>query len=403
MEYLKAEKTSIEEKQVLLTKQSNQNYYMNFRSLITDNKSSDFRKEIFNFFNYIKHEQFFPEDLFCTIIENQEIFEQQFLEIWKDEEPEFILNIGECIEKFICSTLYDKLMNVYAVDLDYKIGELFWIYDFIEPKHLGFNDQLVQVEVIELASKEIKNLSRFKSPKDKLICISNFCKIVNSIISETYEQSPQLDNFISIFAYIFIKVKPNNIKRNLRFIRDYRHPIRFSNSNPFENDSFTLIEKIIAFIENIESKDIKMDPSEFAKSILVKKQKYDAFQESLQHTPYMDCKIELAVFTSKIENQKKLPSTNNWRTINKSTMEEIMIKLSELKALQLIDGKKQKLYGKETLTIQDLNELLSNYQFLSDKHGDLCNKLRQIYICIQDKYVNPKRGERNTIWKLFSC
>ena len=149
-----------------------------------------------------------------------------------------------------------------------------------------------------------------------------------------------------------------------------------------------------------------MDPSEFAKYIFVNKQKYDAFQESLQltHTPYIDCKTELAILTSKIENQNKLPPTN-WRRINKSIMEEIMIKLSEFKALQLIDGKKQKFYGsgKESLTIKDLDDLLSDYQFLSDKHGDLCNKLRQIYICIQEKYVNPKRGERNTIWKLFSC
>lgn len=94
--------------------------------------------------------------------------------------------------------------------------------NFIQPKHLDIRDmpEDISEERWEASASELRMMSKFKSPRDKLICILNCCRIVTFLLtkatSETGRQ-PGADEFLPALIYGVIRANPDNLYSNVEY------------------------------------------------------------------------------------------------------------------------------------------------------------------------------------------
>lgn len=106
--------------------------------------------------------------------------------LWKGSPADEIDNALESIEKFLTSKLYDRFFGLFPADRarDAAITErLFILHTWVKPQHFDLPAYCCAEEnsaIWQAPAEEIRNMDKFKSPRDKLVCLLNCCHIINS-------------------------------------------------------------------------------------------------------------------------------------------------------------------------------------------------------------------------------
>jgi hypothetical protein len=105
--------------------------------------------------------------------------------LWKGSSEEEIDNTLESVEKFLTSKLYDRLFwNLFPADRarDRALADkLFVLHSWVAPRHLDLPVHCrADLSVWDHPAEELRNMDKFKSPRDKLVCLLNCCHIINS-------------------------------------------------------------------------------------------------------------------------------------------------------------------------------------------------------------------------------
>jgi len=112
--------------------------------------------------------------------------------LWKGASEEEIDNAIESIEKFLTSKLYDRFFGLFAVDRakDAELADkLAILHTWVEPRHLDLPVYCHDRQLWDQPSEEIRNMEKFKSPRDKLVCLLNCCHIINSILKRAKQRA----------------------------------------------------------------------------------------------------------------------------------------------------------------------------------------------------------------------
>lgn len=210
--------------------------------------SIDLVKKIKKFINDLNKAEYVPENS-----ENKEASfsyrVQKFLiEVMKEirEHPQWknaseleMDNAREGIEKYVMTKLYSKVFSPTVEDLtiDNEIAMRFSLFSKrIEPSHLDLDPNLVTdnesaaidpsiAAQIKKAITELKKINSYKTPRDKMICISNCCKLVINILSTYYPREQiSADIFLPVIIYLVMKANPPHLHSNLKYISEYRNP-----------------------------------------------------------------------------------------------------------------------------------------------------------------------------------
>jgi len=111
--------------------------------------------------------------------------EKRILEhpLWKDAEEEEIDSIEEGLEKYMMTKLFSVTFTAHCSshensELTKRIIQL----QFIEFQHLDIKPYYRNDVSIQLALNELLKINQFKTPRDKLICVWNCCKVIYSIL-----------------------------------------------------------------------------------------------------------------------------------------------------------------------------------------------------------------------------
>lgn len=130
---------------------------------------------------------------------------------------------------------------------------------------------------------ELSMINQYKSPKDKISTIINFCNIlsvmiVNSTkdktksINNTKNNSAGADEVLPIVVYALLKGNIKKIKSNINYIRLFRHHSMFDSNK--EEYFTTVLESGVEFISKLSlQSDIKIDKEEYKKLIEISKKK----------------------------------------------------------------------------------------------------------------------------------
>lgn len=119
--------------------------------------------------------------------------------------------------------IYDKAKLLASpIDVDRMVNEKLQKFDFIAPEHLELKPGLISQSDLNLIQIQLLRINSIKSPKEKLSCIINVCKLVSGIVKHNGfedDEGPGADDFIPALIYVVIKIQPTDQPSSIRFIR----------------------------------------------------------------------------------------------------------------------------------------------------------------------------------------
>ncbi|KAL2611438.1 hypothetical protein R1flu_023130 [Riccia fluitans] len=189
--------------------------------------------------------------------------------LWAGATDEELESSGEGLEKYLMTKLHSKAFAPLPEDaeIDEKLTEKMTILqEFIRPEHLDIPENSQNESSWLLAQKELQRINTYKSPRDKLVCILNCCRVINNLLVKasmaSNDSPPGADDFLPVLIYVVIKANPPQLHSNLQYIQRYRHQGRLVSEAAY---FFTNLVSAESFIENMDSSSLSMDRAEFEK------------------------------------------------------------------------------------------------------------------------------------------
>lgn len=153
-------------------------------------------------------------------------------EVWSDEGTTAVerSNALEGLESLIMNQLHDRVLSHEASerDLDNFMERKMALYaGWIQMDHLdvdeGLSGRLKEFEGTWMSSTvtEFQKMSVYRTPRDKLVCALNGCKMLNSLTSgeqTTLNTSTEMsaDDFLPLLIYTLIRANPPQLYSNIK-------------------------------------------------------------------------------------------------------------------------------------------------------------------------------------------
>ncbi|QHS75192.1 guanine nucleotide exchange factor VPS9 [Saccharomyces paradoxus] len=149
-------------------------------------------------------------------------------------------NAKEGMEKLIMGKLYFRCFSpsLYEIlkktlddehmkDLndDDTLLEKIKHYRFISPVMLDIPDTMPDARLnkfVHLASTELGKINRFKSPRDKMVCVLNASKVIFGLLKHTKLEQNGADSFIPVLIYCILKGQVRYLVSNVNYIERFR-------------------------------------------------------------------------------------------------------------------------------------------------------------------------------------
>jgi hypothetical protein len=140
----------------------------------------------------------------------------------------------EAIEKLVTLKLYHLLFAASQADLsvDALLHRRLQCLQFLGAQHLDIDREVVEGRsaeaCLQVARRELCKMNDYKSPRDKLICIYNCCKLASRIVTLTSEKSSGADELLPLLILLVIQANPSSLHSNLSFICNCRDAARLN-------------------------------------------------------------------------------------------------------------------------------------------------------------------------------
>ncbi|CCE62644.1 hypothetical protein TPHA_0C04960 [Tetrapisispora phaffii CBS 4417] len=251
-------------------------------------------------------------------------------EPFKSMDKTSLNNAQEGIEKLIMGKLYNncyspnlkkllknkliKLDDGHEQDLedDLLIKRKFSEFGFIKPTYLdiSFKDankksNIIIDRFINISGQELDKINKFKSPRDKIVCILNSCKVIFSILKHNKLEQNGADSFIPFLIYSLLKNKIMNLPSNLNYIERFRHEKFIKGEASYY---FSSLQAAVNFIMNMDKSSLTIDNEE----------EFDKL--------YQDNQVKLKLMTEEIEKEKEHVEKVRSRHISQTSPSEYITK-----------------------------------------------------------------------------
>lgn len=163
------------------------------------------------------------------------------------------------IYRIICSTRKEK-------EDDYHFEKLIKKYSFVTYKYLDIDESIINPIYLELAINQLAMINQYKTPKEKINILINFCNILTSMITasshshKNKSKSAGADEVFPLVVYAILKGNIKKLKSNLSFIQLFRHETRLDSKEEYY---YTTISSAVDFIENLTYDKISLKESDF--------------------------------------------------------------------------------------------------------------------------------------------
>lgn len=115
--------------------------------------------------------------------------------------------------------------------------------------------------LLELAITELRRMDEYKSPRDKLICILNSCRVIGNVLqTEDSGDHSGADDFLPLLIYCVIQANPMRLKSNVEYVSNFRHPSRLHGEEAY---FFMTLVSAVTFISQITHESFEIMKEEF--------------------------------------------------------------------------------------------------------------------------------------------
>ncbi|KAF2073989.1 hypothetical protein CYY_004696 [Polysphondylium violaceum] len=151
-------------------------------------------------------------------------------------------------------------LGLVPTEEDLKLYKHIFILGFLEPHHLDIQLSANDARVNQ-AITELKKINTYKTPRDKIVCIYNCCKVIFKLLKTVSGNPAGADDFLPIFIYVVLRANPLMLQSNIHYIQTFRNPSRLQNET---GCYFTHLMSSVSFIENLVNADnLSMSDFEF--------------------------------------------------------------------------------------------------------------------------------------------
>ncbi|CAI4667065.1 BAQ_1a_G0039470.mRNA.1.CDS.1 [Saccharomyces cerevisiae] len=186
-------------------------------------------------------------------------------------------NAKEGMEKLIMGKLYSRCFSpsLYEIlqkplddehmkDLtnDDTLLEKIRHYRFISPIMLDIPDTMPNARLnkfVHLASKELGKINRFKSPRDKMVCVLNASKVIFGLLKHTKLEQNGADSFIPVLIYCILKGQVRYLVSNVNYIERFRSPDFIRGEEEYYLSS---LQAALNFIMNLTERSLTIEDHE---------------------------------------------------------------------------------------------------------------------------------------------
>jgi len=113
------------------------------------------------------------------------------LPAWTEADPAELDNAFESIERFCISKLYHRIFpsnNKEMVELDQRVTKAMYTLSWIRPEHLDIPAAYWDYVLLDHAANELRKMDDYRSPRDKIVCLLNACKVICSLLKRAYNK-----------------------------------------------------------------------------------------------------------------------------------------------------------------------------------------------------------------------
>eukprot|EP00041_Stephanoeca_diplocostata_P000166 m.13651 g.13651 ORF g.13651 m.13651 type:complete len:346 (+) comp10170_c0_seq4:407-1444(+) len=183
-------------------------------------------------------------------------------ELWKNASEDELDNAYEGLEKYLMNKMYKACFQPSASDdisRDQALADRLAIMSFVRPEHLDIPPALCADGAVGMAMKELCKMDAYKAPRDKMVCVLNCCKIINSVL-QSHTDKAGADEFFPMLVYVTLTAKPKNLYSNMCFIKRFRNPDKLMGEPGYY---FTTLEGAIEFAETLNADRLTIDRKTF--------------------------------------------------------------------------------------------------------------------------------------------
>lgn len=116
----------------------------------------------------------------------------------------------------------------------------------------------------EFAANELRKMNDFRTPRDKLVCVLNCCRVLTNLLASSRgdDNPPGADELLPALIFTVIRANPEHMHSNLNFIAQFRHPSKLVSEPGY---FFTHVLSAVTFIETIHADALGLGEDEFAR------------------------------------------------------------------------------------------------------------------------------------------
>jgi len=161
--------------------------------------------------------------------------------LWVGASIEELDGTKDGLEKYVMTKIWQRCFPLHEGE-DKKLVEIISKYKAdITPGSLEVSPGILQQRQWSEAVGFIRSINDFKTPKDKLICVSNACKTIiacirsdRQTVGETVEANNfGADDFLPCLLLVVFTAEVPNYVSNIRYIQDYRNPSRLHSEDGY--------------------------------------------------------------------------------------------------------------------------------------------------------------------------
>ncbi|DBA03838.1 TPA: hypothetical protein N0F65_005728 [Lagenidium giganteum] len=184
--------------------------------------------------------------------------------------------LHETLEAFVMEKLYAKALTPTrdSVVQDDQLHERIASLAFVDFQHLDLprpadDDEIAQWDAL---IEQLRALPTYMSPRRKMDCVLRVCQDLTTVLAQRLPQGrfPSADEFLPGLIYLLLKANPPELKRNVNYILEYRHPKKLVSEPGY---FFTHVVSSVAFLEQVNGSLLTITPEEFEEGLRSTKHK----------------------------------------------------------------------------------------------------------------------------------
>ena len=199
---------------------------------------------------------------------------------WAGCDPAELERAADGVEKYVMTRLHDRVFAAVPSEAAEDEQLTTWLQRlrFLRVDHLAISPEFRTLQPWTAAQQELGRICTYKTPRDKLVCILNCCKRINSALSQASNGGHGADEFFPVLLYVTVQAAPAGLHASLQYISRFRHPSKLVSEAAYY---LTHQQSAISFLSNVQPEQLNIESAEFEAGLAethaaIEKQKAEA-------------------------------------------------------------------------------------------------------------------------------